>query len=160
MAKQINKKILFAILIFISLVLFFAFIIEYKLGHQPCKLCLYERIPYFLSILLIIKILFNKKYQKITLLIISLIFIFSTFLAFYHFGVEQGFFNESLVCKAQNFSSTLSKEQLLEELKRNSISCKDVSFEIFGLSLATINTIFSFILSAIFIRLFINYEKN
>ena len=160
MTEKVNKKFLLVILIFISLVLVFAFVIEYKLGHQPCKLCLYERIPYFLAILLIIKILFIKQYEKITLLIISLVFIFSAALAFYHFGIEQGFFSESFVCKTQNPSETLSKEQLLEQLKQNSISCKDVSFKILGLSLAAINTIFSLVLSVIFARLFMNHGKN
>ena len=160
MTNTINKKILFAILLFISSVLIFAFIIEHKLGHQPCNLCIYERIPYLISMLLIIQIFFIKKYEKITLLIISIVFGLGAVLAFYHFGIEQGFFNESFVCKTQNLSETLSKEQLLEELKKSSISCKDVSFKILGLSLASINTIFSLILSVIFARLFLSYGKN
>jgi disulfide bond formation protein DsbB len=160
MTKQINKKILFSILIFISFILLSTFVIEYKLDHQPCKLCLYERIPYFLSILLIVKIFFIRGYEKITLLILSLVFIISSILAFYHFGIEQGFFKESLVCTAGNLSETLTKEEILKQLSQNTISCKDVSFRIFGFSLAAINTIFSISLSAIFIRLFINYEKN
>ena len=146
-------------LVFISLVLVSAFIIEHQLDHKPCKLCLYERIPYFLAILLIIKMLFIKQYEKITLLIISLVFMCSAALAFYHFGIEQGFFSESFVCETQNLSETLSKEQLLEQLKQNSISCKDVSFKILVLSLAAINTIFSLVLSFIFIRLFLYYKK-
>ena len=160
MTKQINKKILFSILVFTSLVLVSAFIIEHQLGHEPCKLCLYERIPYFLSMLLIIKMLFIKKYERVTLLILFLIFISSAALAFYHFGIEEGFFNESLACTTGDLSKTLSKEELLELLKQHSISCKDVSFRILGLSLAAINTIFSLVLSVIFVRLFMNYEKN
>ncbi len=160
MTRQINKKFLFSILVFTFLILVSAFIIEHQLGHEPCKLCLYERIPYFLSILLIIKILFIKKYERVTLLALSLIFIGSATLAFYHFGIEQGFVSESFVCETRNLSETLSKEQLLEQLKQNNISCKDVSFRILGMSLAAINTIFSLILSVMFIRLFINYEKN
>jgi len=160
MTKQISKKFLFSILVFTSLVLVSAFIIEHQLGHKPCKLCLYERIPYFLSILLIIKMLFIKKYEKITLLILFLVFMSSATLAFYHFGIEQGFFNESLACTVGDISKTLSKEELLQQLKQNSITCKDVSFRILGLSLAAINTIFSLILSVIFIRFFMNYEKN
>jgi len=159
MTIKINKKFLSIILIFVSLVLIIAFLIEHKLGHQPCKLCLYERIPYFLSILLIIKMLFIKQYEKITLLIISLVFVGSTILAFYHFGIEQGFFSESFVCKAENISETLSKEELLEQLKQNTISCKDASFKILGLSLAAINTIFSLALSFVFIKLFLGYKK-
>ena len=134
--------------------------IEYKLGHQPCKLCIYERIPYFVSIFLIGKFFFIKTYDKITLLLLSLIFIFSSALAFYHFGIEQGFFDESLVCETINSSQALTKEELLEQLNRNTVSCKDVNFRIFGFSLAAINTIFSLILSAIFIRLFTIYDKN
>ena len=160
MLKREKNLILVFILFFVSLVLISAFVIEYGFDHQPCKLCLYERIPYFLSILLIIKILFIKKYERVTLLALSLIFIGSATLAFYHFGIEQGFFSESFVCETRNLSETLSKEQLLEQLKQNNISCKNVSFRILGMSLAAINTIFSLILSVMFIRLFINYEKN
>ena len=160
MLKREKNLILVFILFFVSLVLISAFVIEYGFGHQPCKLCLYERIPYFLSILLIIKIFFIKKYERVTLLALSLIFIGSATLAFYHFGIEQGFVSESFVCETRNLSETLSKEQLLEQLKQNNISCKDVSFRILGMSLAAINTIFSLILSVMFIRLFINYEKN
>ena len=160
MNKQINKKFLFAILIFILFILVSAFIIEYGLGHKPCKLCIYERVPYFLSILLIGKLFFTRGYEKIILLILFLVFVVSAILAFYHFGIEQGFFKESLSCVAVNFSENLSKEELLNQLEQNSISCKDVSFKILGFSLAAINTIFSITLSVIFIKLYINYGKN
>ena len=160
MTKKINKKILFLLLTFISLILISAFVIEYQLEQKPCSLCIYERIPYFISILLILKILLNTNYQKITLFILFLVFLVSALLGFYHFGIEQGFFSESLICTAVNISENLSKEELLELLESNPISCKDISFKILGFSLATINTIFSIILSVIFIRLFINYGKN
>jgi len=160
MLKQTNNIFLFVILAIISLTTISTLIIQHWLGHEPCKLCLYERIPYFLSILLIIKIIFIEKYKKITLLILFLVFMCSSVLAFYHFGIEQGFFSESLACTSGDLSKTLSKEELLQQLKLNGISCKDVSFRILGLSLAAINTIFSLILSAIFMRMFINYGKN
>ena len=160
MIEKINKKILFSLLIFITLILISAFLIEYELGHKPCKLCIYQRIPYFVAILLILKVLLTTNYQKIALFILALTFLTSSSLAFYHFGIEQGFFNESLICMAENPTEVLSKEKLLKLLESNPISCKDVSFVMFGFSLAAINTIFSIILSVIFIRLFINYEKN
>ena len=160
MSEQINNKILISILTFVLIILIFAFVIEYKLGHQPCKLCFYERVPYFLSIFLILKILFIKGYEKITLLILSIVFVFSSVLAFYHFGIEQGFFKESLVCTTESLLEDLSKKELLQQLKQNSISCKNVSFRILGLSLAAINTIFSLILSFVFIKLFMNCKKN
>ena len=158
--KKTNNIFLIVILAIISLTIISALIIEHWLGHEPCKLCLYERIPYFLSMLLITKIFFIKKYERITLLILFLVFMSSTVLAFYHFGIEQGFFSESLACTTGDLSKTLSKEELLQQLKQNSIGCKNVSFRILGLSLAAINTIFSLVLSVIFLILFMNYEKD
>ncbi len=155
-----KKLVLIFILSIVSLALISAFVIEYGLGHKPCKLCIYQRIPYIFSIFLISYLLFLEKYQKIIFLLLALIFIASALLAFYHFGIEQDFFSETLICEDENNLKNLTKEQLLEQIKKNSISCKDVSFRIMGLSLATINTIFSFILSVIFIKYFLNYEKN
>tara|TARA_B100000029_G_scaffold492330_1_gene553480 strand:+ start:241 stop:720 length:480 start_codon:yes stop_codon:yes gene_type:complete len=159
MIKLKKNTTLIFILISIIAILIAAFIIEYSLGHQPCKLCLYERIPYFISALLIIKILFFNKYERITLLALSIIFFFSFILSFYHFGIEQGFFNESLGCVASS-SQDLTKDQLLEQFNQNIIGCKNVTFRLLGLSLATINYVFSLILSAIFAVLFLKYGKN
>ena len=157
MLKQTNNILLIIILSIVSLTTISTLLIQYWLGHEPCKLCLYERIPYFLSILLLVKILFIKRYEKITLLILSVIFISSAILAFYHFGIEQGFFSESTACATEDLSKVLTKEEILEQIKQNSISCKKVSFRILGLSLAAINTIFSVFLGVIFISLFFYY---
>ena len=119
MLSKKNNTILIIIFFIILLSIISALIIEHVLNHQPCNLCLYERIPYFLSALLIIKIFFFKKYAKTILLILFLVFIFSSLLAFYHFGIEQGFFSESFVCNVENQSKVLSKEQLLKELNQN-----------------------------------------
>ena len=160
MSKQSQNIVLIYILIIISLSLISVFIIEFVLDHEPCKLCVYQRIPYVISILLISTILFLKKYKKIILFLLLIIFVISSILAFYHFGIEQGFFNESMLCESNNSLKALNKEELLKQLEQTNISCKDVSFRIFGLSLATINTIFSIVLSVIFFKLFNNYEKN
>ena len=160
MSEKINKKFLFYILIFISVALISAYVIQYKFNFIPCKLSLYERVPYFLAIFLIIQILLFRSYEKVALFLIFSIFLLSTILGFYHFGIEQGFFEEPLTCKAGNLGETLSKDELLKQLKRNTVSCKEVSFKIIGFSLAAINTIFSIFLSVIFLKLFINYGKN
>ena len=160
MLKQPSNIFLISITFVISFIIISAIAIEYWLGHIPCELCLYERIPYYLSIPLIIKIIFFKKFEKIILLLLSLIFASSTILAFYHFGIEQGFFSESFACEVRDISKALSKEQLAEQLKQNNVSCKEVNFRILGFSLAAINAIFSLSLSVIFARLFINYGKN
>ena len=160
MLNKKNNIILIITFFIILLSLISALTIEYVLGHKPCSLCLYERIPYFLSALLIIKIFFFKKYEKITLFILFLVFMTSALLAFYHFGIEQGFFDESFVCNVESQLKILSKENLLKELNKNIVSCKSVTFRILGLSLATINTILSIVLSIIFLKLFFNYGSS
>jgi len=155
-----NKKTLNLILLFSIFTIFMAYIIQYVLGHQPCNLCLIERIPYIFSIIIISICLFSKKFEKVSLIILSLTFFSATLLAFYHFGIEQGFIKESLVCDLNNQNNNLSKEDLLDQLKEMPVSCKDVTFKIFGLSLATFNILISLILSTITTKLFLTYEKN
>ena len=154
-----NKIALNIILIFSIFVLIAAYFIEYFLDHKPCNLCLIERVPYISAIIIISLSLILKKFEKLVLILLSLIFFFATIISFYHFSIEQGFVTESLVCDVKNSTINLSKENLLDELQKNTISCKDANFKIFGFSLATINTVISLILSVITIKLFLNYEK-
>ena len=160
MSEIKHKIILSLILLFSIFALFAAYFIQYVLKHQPCNLCLIERIPYFLSIIIISICLFTKKFEKLSLIILSLIFFSATLIAFYHFGIEQGFIKESLVCNLNNESNNLSKEALLNQLKEVSVSCKDVTFKILGLSLATFNVFITLVLSVITVKLFLTYEKN
>ena len=155
-----NKTTLNLILLFSVFVLLAAYFIQYVLGHQPCNLCLIERIPYILTIIIITLILIFKKFEKFFLLLLTLIFVAATLISFYHFGIEQGFIKESLVCDLKVQTNSLTKEDLLKELKTKTISCKDVTFKVIGLSLASINIIISLILSVITLKLFLNYEKN
>jgi disulfide bond formation protein DsbB len=136
-----------------------AFFIEYVLGHKPCNLCLIERIPYALSIILITLNYISKKNEYFIILLLLLIFCFSLIISFYHFGIEQGFFEESTVCGLKDASSILSKEEILKQLQTKSISCKDVTFRIFGFSLTTFNIIISLILIILLSNIFRNYEK-
>ena len=95
-----------------------AYFIQYVLGHQPCNLCLFERVPYLSSIIIILSCFYFKKFEKISLILLSLIFFFATILSFYHFGIEQGFIKESLVCDLKNSSKILSKEEILQQLQQ------------------------------------------
>ena len=160
MHKLKNKTILNLILLFSIFALLSAYFVQYILGHQPCNLCLIERIPYILVIVVIILSFMFKKYEKIYLISLSLIFISASIISFYHFGIEQGFIKESLVCDLSSKGNNLTTEGLLKELKEQTISCKDVTFRVLGLSLATINTIISILLSVILINKILNYEKN
>ena len=155
-----NKLLLNGILVFSILSLSIAYFIQYVLGHKPCNLCIIERIPYIAAIILISLIFILNRYQKIISSLILIFFIFGAVVSFYHFGIEQGFFSESLVCDLGN-SQPLNKEDLLKQLKKTEIvSCKDVTFRFLGLSLATINTVISIILSGIVIKILKSYGKN
>ena len=157
---NLNKLLLNGILAFSVLSLSIAYFIQYVLGHKPCNLCIIERIPYIAAIILISLIFILNRYQKIISSLILIFFILGALVSFYHFGIEQGFFSESLVCDLGN-SQPINKEALLNQLKKAEIvSCKDVTFRFLGLSLATINTIISIILSGIMIKVIKNYGKN
>ena len=159
--SQLKKKIELNIILSLSIfALIAAFFIEYILDHKPCNLCLLERVPYILVIVLVVLVTIFEKFERSIFFLLSLIFLSATILSFYHFGIEQGFIKESIVCNLNQEISNLSKEDLLKELNNKRISCKDVGFKIFGLSLATINTFISLILSTITLKIFLNYEKN
>ena len=160
MSQIKNKLVLNTILIFSICAISFAYFIQYVLGHQPCNLCLIERIPYIFSIIIILICLFTQKFEKIILISLSLIFLSASLLSFYHFGIEQGFISESLVCDLKIKDNELSKEDLLNQLKEMPVNCKDVTFTIFGLSLATINIFISLVLGVITTKKFLDYGKN
>ena len=150
----------FKIIFLISLIsIISAYFIEYILGYQPCNLCLIERIPYALSIILIILNYFFNQNKQFIILLLILVFAFSLLISFYHFGIEQGFFEESTVCGIKDANNIISKEELLKQLQLKTISCKDVAFRIFGLSLSTFNIIISLVIFILLIKIFKNYEK-
>ena len=136
-----------------------AYFIEYVLGFQPCNLCLIQRIPYGLGLILIILNYSLIKNERFIILMLILIFVFSLIISFYHFGIEQGFFEESAVCGLKNASNLISKEEILEQLQTKTISCKDVTFRIFGFSLTVFNMIISLILVIFLTNLYKKYEK-
>ena len=155
--KKNFLKITFLVSIF---ALISAYFIEYVLGHQPCNLCLIERIPYIAaSIIIIINYKFSHL-EKYLILLLIFIFFSGTVVSLYHLGIEQGLIKESFVCDLKNASKLLSKDEILQQMKHNIVSCKDVTFKIFGFSLTMINIIISLLITIILIKIFIDYEKN
>ena len=156
-----RKKLLIKIIFLVSiLALASAFFIEYILGHQPCNLCIFERIPYLLAIIII---LFNfrfNQFEKFFLLLLVIVFLFGTALSLYHLGIEQGFIQESLVCDLKSGSNLLSKEEILKQLQEKNVSCKDVTFKIFGLSLTSYNVLISLLISISLGKIYFDYGKN
>ena len=155
------KNLLIKLILLISIIsLISAFFIEYVLGHQPCNLCILERIPYFLAIIVILLNYKLIQFEKFFILFLTIIFLFGTVLSLYHLGIEQGLIQESLVCDLKNGSNLLSKEEILKELQEKSVSCKDVTFKMFGLSLTSYNILISLLITFSTGKIYFNYEKN
>ena len=160
MSRILNKAELTLILTFSVFALISAFFIEYVLGHEPCNLCLLQRLPYLGVILAFLLIFFIDKFERKFFFIATLFFLISLILSIYHVGIEQGIIEESFVCSLEQNINSLSKEDILKSLKNKPVSCKDVNFTIFGLSLATINTFASIAFTAISFKVFLKYEKK
>jgi len=160
MSRILNKAELTLILTFSVFALISAFFIEYVLGHEPCNLCLLQRLPYLGVILAFLFIFFIDKFERKFFFIASLFFLISLILSIYHVGIEQGIIQESFICSLEQNINSLSKEDILKSLKNKPVSCKDVNFTIFGLSLATINTFASIAFTAISFKVFLKYEKK
>ena len=158
---ELNKTIAIKLIFLISIfALTSAFFIEYVLGHQPCNLCILERIPYILAIIIIV---LNYRFihlEKYFILLLILIFLVATILSLYHLGIEQGFIKESLVCDLKNGSNLLSKEDILKQLQQKNVSCQDVTFKMFGLSLTSYNILISLIITIFITRIYFNYDKS
>jgi len=156
-----SKNLLIKLIFLISIVaLASAFFIEYKLGHQPCNLCILERIPYLLAIILILLNYKFNHFEKYFLILLTIVFLIATILSLYHLGIEQGFIQESMVCDLKSGSNLLSKEEILKQLQQKSVSCKDVTFKIFGLSLTTYNILISLFITIYTAKIYLDYDKN
>jgi len=158
---NLEKKNFIIITFLVSLfALISAYFIEYVLGHQPCNLCLIERIPYMGALIIII---INYKFnhlEKYLILLLIFVFLAGTLISLYHLGIEQGFIKESFVCDLKNSSKILSKEEILQQLQEKMVNCKDVTFKIFGFSLTTLNIIISLLITIVFTKIYLDYEKN
>jgi disulfide bond formation protein DsbB len=156
-----SKNLLIKLIFLISVIaLVSAFFIEYVLGHQPCNLCILERIPYLLAIIIILLNFKFSHYEKFFILLLSIIFLAGAIISLYHLGIEQGFIQESLVCDLKSGSNLLSKEEILKQLQEKNVSCKDVTFKIFGLSLTSYNILISLLITTSTGKIYLNYEKN
>ena len=148
------------IFLFSFVALISAFFIEHVLGHQPCNLCLIERIPYGLSIFLILMIFIFKKHDSFFVILLILTFIFALTISTYHYGIEQDFFQDSVVCNVTNFNENMTKDDLIKQLNEKTVSCRDVTFKIFGLSLTSINIMISLLFIIALTKIYIKYEKK
>ena len=154
-----NRKNFYSIILFTSLIcIISALYIEYILQYEPCKLCIYQRLPYIAAIFVSFIGLSYSANDRI-LIIIIMIFTISAIISGYHFGIENNLIEEISSCTNDSLDIS-NKSRLLESLSKSMpVDCKDATFKIFGVSLASINTIFSILIVIFSIRT-LTYEKN
>ena len=154
----LNKKNFYLFILFYSfLAIFFALYIEYILGYNPCKLCLYQRIPYIIAIFISF-IGYNYFKNNKILILIVIVFSISVIVSGYHYGIENNIFEEFSGCTT-NSLEIVDKKELLKSLNDNITNCKDANFKLFGISLAGINLLFSLLIVIYSLRTLL-YEKN
>ena len=154
-----NRKNFYLTILFISLIsIISALYIEYILQYEPCKLCIYQRLPYIAAIFISF-IGFNYSSNDKILIILIMIFTLSAIISGYHFGIENNLFDELSACVNDSLDIS-NKSKLLESLNQSMpVNCKDATFKILGVSLAAINTILSVLIVILSIRT-LTYEKN
>jgi disulfide bond formation protein DsbB len=154
----LNKKKFYQFILFYSLLaIFFALYVEHVLEYKPCKLCLYQRVPYIVAIFISFVGYNYFKNDKILILIV-VIFSISVLISGYHYGIENNIFEEFSGCTASTLE-IIDKSELLKSLNDNVPSCKDVNFKLFGISLAGINFLLSLLIVIYSLRI-LAYEKN
>ena len=136
------KKMVYGIFFFSIVSILFAFYLQYILGHAPCKLCIYQRVPYYLIIAIgLINLLFNK-YLKFSLFLISIVLLSELLISGYHTLSTFGFV-EYTGCESATLPSDIN--QLKEALLNDSlvVNCSNANLKFFGIPLSFYNTLFS-----------------
>jgi len=137
-----------------------ALFIEYILEVKPCALCIYQRYPYYLILLLSVLFFLKNNWKYSLIILMTLTSIVGFFLAGYHVGIEYGVIDELSSCKTE-ISKNISKDILLKELQSKlAPSCKQVDFKLFGMSLASINMIMSLIFAILYYKMFSWIKKT
>ena len=122
-----------------------AYSAQYIGGLRPCILCLYGRIPWFLTgglMLVTILMQFTGPVRRTILLIAALALLGGAGISGYHVGVEKGIFQPPSTCSATSMPGSLEE---LKALMDTAIAprCDEVQWEMFGITLAGYNALAS-----------------
>lgn len=135
-----------------------AYISQYGFGLKPCILCLYQRIPYALNILLgTIAFLATFRYPRLVMLMLYLsaaIFFIGAAIAGFHVGVEQGWWKGLPSCGGAILPENASLEELRHALTQQEVvRCDKPAWTLFGISMAGYNLLVSLVFGSTLLRL-------
>ena len=156
--KKILQNKILSITSLCLLTIIFAYIVEIFAKVPPCKLCIYQRIPYLIIIFVgIVSLIFKK--ELIFLYLSLLTFFINFFISIFHSLVERGFVNYSSSCTSNN-NNFEDIESLRRSLENTPIAkCDEIIFSVMGLSLANINLIVLTLLIIINILFIVRNDK-
>lgn len=155
-----KNKLYFLGLITLSIIsISFAFFVEYVLGFDPCILCLYQRIPYYLLSLVGIAGFLSKN-SKYWVYLSLFIFFSSIILAAYHTGIEREWFSPTDTCNSGvKIPDGASIDEIRELFYSAPIAtCTKAAFKVVGISMTEFNLILNICLFLYTVR-FIRTKK-
>jgi len=123
---------------------------EFGFGLEPCALCVLQRIPYGLALVIgVAAVRRNSVWRVRFYYLLSLVFLLSAGLAFYHTGVEQHWWASAASCGG-SLSAEMTSENLLAALQvQQPKACDNIDWTIFGLSITVYNTMLSLLASGV-----------
>ena len=132
--------------------LLFAYFVEYIMHIAPCPLCIYQRFPYLIFIMLAIISLSSIKNYNNYYIITA---ICAIILAGYHTGIERGIFELSSFCKPLvAINDSLSVNAFKQMLYGQQIGmCNKPALVVFGLSMTEWNLLLNIALLTIFLNM-------
>ncbi len=162
-----NQNTLVTINLFVSVAtLSVVYFLQYILGMQPCEMCIHERYPYFILILLCLISLIciklpNKDQIKFanTIKYLSLLIIFAALIySIMHVGIERGFIEGFSECSGF-FSNINDADSLLLALEKAPlVRCNDPVLLFNFISIAESNLVVLALL--LFINTYLIFQKK
>ncbi len=132
-----------------------ALLSQYVGGLQPCVLCLFQRVPYALTIFLSGSVLAllafgGQSWPTLTrgaLTVCAVLFFAGAGIAAYHVGVEQGWWSGTTSCSGPNLNAMMIDELREHLLSAPIVRCDEAAWSLLGISLSGYNFLTSLALS-------------
>lgn len=118
-----------------------ALIGQYGFGLHPCDLCIYQRIPFILNIVLGLVGYFWLSQHKLLITVSGILFVINSGIALFHSGVERKWWAGLTGCSTPDMSGSI--EDLLKRIHETDVvRCDEIPWSLFGLSMANYNVVF------------------
>ena len=125
----------------------FALYFEIFQDYEACHLCLLQRIPYIIMIIIGALGVLRPQFILFCITLTLVTTVASTLLALYHVGVEQNLWDSISACKSTAIGHISVEELKKSLLERPALSCANIEWSVFGISMAGYNSLYSLFLA-------------